>query len=161
VVRSDPNVVRGHTSRSATSAWRTLAAVAVLGVWALVSVGQLSRLSEPAPVSPGAVVVPSLGFFRAQVPDDAAYLYVLSGDNGSDTGAGLRLRYELFPRFYENARVSDDEASVRTLMRNRGIRYIVVPYASAYPPTLWLRQERPWFRRVQLDRGDYVLVADP
>ena len=144
----------------ATTRWRWLAAVAVLGAWACVSVGQLSRLWEPPLVAPGGAVVPSLDFFRAQIPADGAYLYVLPGD-GTDAGTGLRLRYELFPRAYENARVADSETSVRALMRYRGIRYIVVPNASAYPPTLWLRQGRPWYERVQLDALDYLLVADP
>jgi hypothetical protein len=112
-------------------------------------------------VPPGAAVVPSLDFFRIQIPANAAYLYVLPGDSGTDTGTGLRLRYELFPRTYENARVADAETSVQALTRNRGIRYIVVPDASAYASTLWLRQERPWFERVQLDAAEYVLLADP
>ena len=67
----------------------------------------------------------------------------------------MRLRYELFPRTDDNARIDDGETNVRALMRNRGIPYIVVPDASAYPPTLWLRQERSWFHRVQLDAADW------
>jgi hypothetical protein len=35
----------------------------------------------------------------------------------------------------------------------------VVPDASAYPPTQWLRQPRDWLRRVDLDDQQYVLVV--
>ena len=54
-------------------------------------------------------------------------------------------------------RASQDEASIRQLMANEGLRFIVVADASQYPPTLWLRQPRDWLRRIDFDAQRYLL----
>jgi len=137
--------------------WRRRAALGVLGVWGLFSVARLSRLIEPSEAPPGREVVPALEFFRATIPRDAGYLFVEPGEFGSDTGVGQRLRYELYPRTYDDVRASLDEASVRELMRREALGYIVVADASQYPATSYLRQPRDWLRRIELDASRYVL----
>jgi hypothetical protein len=139
--------------------WRRRAALGVLGVWGLVSIARLSRLLEPPESPPGADVTPALDFFRASIPADAGYLFVEPGAFGSDTGAGQRLRYELYPRTYDDVRAGVDEADVRQLMRAEGLGFVVVPDASQYPPESWLRQPRDWLRRIELDGNHYVLAA--
>ena len=98
-----------------------------------------------------------LDFLRATIPSDAGYLFVLPGDFGTDPGTAPRLRYELYPRAYDDVRASQDESSIRQLMRSGGLRFIVVADASQYPPTSWLRQPREWLRRIDFDATRYVL----
>ena len=141
--------------------WRRRAAVGLLGVWTLVSLAHLLRLAEPPSEPPGQEVAPVLASLRAQIPPDAGYLYVEPGAFGTDTGVGPRLRYELSPRRYQDARAADDETTVRELMRQQAIAFIVVPDARRYPPTHWLRQERPWLRPVRLSSDAYLLMAAP
>lgn len=141
------------------SLWRRRAALGVFGVWGLVSMARLSRLIEPADPPPGANLATALDFFRASIPADAGYLFVEPGPFGTDTGDGQRLRYELYPRTYDDVRASVAEADVRQLMRNGGLRFVVVPDASQYPPTSWLREPREWLRRVELDANRYVLAV--
>jgi hypothetical protein len=38
---------------------------------------------------------------------------------------------------------------------------VVVPDASLYAPTSWLREPREWLHRVELDANRYVLVVNP
>ena len=141
---------------------RRWAAVGVLGLWTLVSLAHLMRLLEPPSQPPGQEVAPLLAALRAQIPPAAGYLYVQPGAFGTDTGVGPRLRYELFPRRYQDARAADDETAVRELMRHEAITFVVVPDARLYPPTHWLRQERAWLRPLQLSSSDaYLLVAAP
>jgi len=137
--------------------WRRRAALGVLGAWGLLSVARLSRLIEPPEAPPGREVVPALEFFRATIPRDAGYLFVEPGAFGADTGAGQRLRYELYPRTYDDVRASADEASVRQLMRDQGLGYVVVADASQYAEGSWLRAPRDWLRRIELDADRYVL----
>jgi hypothetical protein len=139
---------------------RGLAAVLVLVLWALMSLAHFSRvlLGPPAP-PPGQDLGALLGFAEQTIPLDAGYLYVQPGEFGSDSGDGPRLRYELYPRRYDDVRAAEDEASVRDLLRREDLSYIVVPDASAYPPTHWVRQPRDWLRRVDLDGQRYVLVV--
>jgi hypothetical protein len=139
--------------------WRRRAALGVLGIWGLVSLARLSRLVGPPESPPGADLAPALDFFRASVPASAGYLFVEPGEFGSDTGVGQRLRYELYPRAYDDVRAGVDEADVRRLMRAEGLGFVVVPDASQYAPASWLRQPRDWLRRVELDADRYVLVA--
>jgi hypothetical protein len=131
----------------------------VLGIWGLVSLTRLSLLVESPEPPPGAQLSSALDFFRASIPADAGYLFVEPGPFGSDTGTGQRLRYELYPRVYDDVRADLDEAQVRQLMQAEGLAYVVVPEASQYPSESWLRQPRPWLRRIELDPDRYVLAA--
>jgi hypothetical protein len=138
--------------------WRRRAALGVLGLWGVLSLARLSRLVEPAEAPPGqAELAPALDFLRASIPPEAGYLFVEPGAFGSDTGVGQRLRYELYPRTYDDVRASVDEARVRELMRREGLSYIVVADASQYPPTSYVRQPREWLERIELDPARYVL----
>jgi len=132
-------------------------ALVALVVWSSVCVVRLSRLIEPAETPPGAEVVAALDFFRATIPSNAGYLYVEPGEFGTDTGTGVRLRYELYPRVYDDTRASVDEASVRDLMRRQQLAYVVVVDATRYPAGHWLRQPGDWLRRIELDANHYVL----
>src|SRR5438045_354349 len=102
----------------------------VLGAWALVSVARVSKLVEPAETPPGQELEPLLDFLRATIPTEDGYLFVDPGAFGTDTGAGIRLRYELYPRRYDDVRASVDESTIRTLMLTEGLRFIVVPDAT-------------------------------
>ena len=140
--------------------WRRRAALGVLGAWGLVSLARLSRLTEPPQQPPGHELLPALlDFFRASIPPAAGYLFVEPGEFGSDTGAGQRLRYELYPRAYDDVRVSTDEAGVRALMRTEGLGFIVVPDARQYAAESWLRAPRDWLHRIELDANRYVLAV--
>jgi hypothetical protein len=130
----------------------------VLGAWGLVSLARLSRLVEPPAPPPGGDVASALDFFRASIPADAGYLFVEPGQFGTDTGVGPRLRYELYPRAYDDVRADMDEADVQQLMRAEGLGFVVVPDASQYAPESWLRKERDWLHRIQLDADRYVLA---
>jgi hypothetical protein len=150
---------------------RRRAALGVLGLWALVSLARLTRLVEPPEPPPGQELVePRLGaagssqgqatllnFFKSHIPSDAGYLFVLPGEFGSDSGTGPRLRYELYPRIYDDVRASVDEPTIRQLMQRQGLRYIVVPEARQYSPESWLRQPRSWLRRIDFDAERYLL----
>lgn len=134
----------------------------VLGVaalWAALSLARLTRLIEPPEPPPGREVEQMLRWLMVTIPRDAGYLYVLPGafGAGGETGAAPRLRYELFPRPYEDVRASEDEAAVRRLMRQRDLRYVVVPDARRYAESSWLRQPRDWLRRVDFNAEQYVL----
>jgi hypothetical protein len=137
--------------------WRRRAALGVLAVWGLVSLARLSLIVAPADKPPGGDLGPLLGFARAQIPPNTGYLFVAPTEFGADTGIGQRLRYELYPRPYDDVRASQDEASIRQLMQTEGLAFIVVPDANQYPPSHWLRQPRAWLRRIELDANRYVL----
>lgn len=139
--------------------WRRRAALGVFGAWGLVSLVRLTRLVEPPEPPPGQELVPVLEFFRSTIPPTAGYLFVLPGEFGSDTGAGPRLRYELYPRRYDDIRASVDEAAIRALLLSQRLDYVVVPDAAPYAPTSWLRQPRDWLRRIELDADRYVLAV--
>jgi hypothetical protein len=139
--------------------WRRRATLGVLGVWGLVSLARLSRLIEPPAAPPAQELVPLLDFFKATIPPTAGFLFVEPGEFGTDTAAGQRLRYELYPRVYDKARPSQDEAGVRKLMATEGLGFVVVPDASQYAPTSWLRERRDWLRRIELDANRYVLAV--
>jgi hypothetical protein len=139
--------------------WRARLAAGVLAVWVLVSAARLTRLVEPGPVPPGQEVLPMLDFLRATIPSDTGYLFVLPGEFGSDTGTGPRLRYELYPRRYDDIRASQDEAGVRALMQREDLRFIVVTDAAQYAADHWLRQPHDWLRRIPLDQDRYVLAV--
>jgi hypothetical protein len=141
------------------SLWRRRAAFGVFGIWGLVSLARLTRLAEPPEPRPGAEAAAALDFFRTIIPTDAGYLFVEPGPFGTDTGAGQRLRYELYPRAYDDVRTSVDEAAVRQLIRAEGLSFVVVPDASQYAPDSWLRQPRDWLRRTELDANRYVLAV--
>jgi hypothetical protein len=139
--------------------WRRRAALGVLGGWGLVSLVRLSRLFQPAETPPGADLGPAFEFFRSSIPADAGVLFVEPGPFGTDTGVGQRLRYELYPRPYDDVRATLDPDAVRQLMRTEGLRFVAVPDASQYAPTSWLRQPPDWLRKVELDANRYVLAA--
>src|SRR5205814_2191708 len=90
--------------------WSRRAALGVFGVWGVVSLVRLSRLAEPPEPPPGQELAPMLEFLRATIPADAGYLFVLPGEFGADTGTAPRIRYELYPRAYDDVRASADEA---------------------------------------------------
>lgn len=131
----------------------------VLGLGGLVSLARLPRLVEVPETPPGPEVGPMLDFLRRTIPSEAGYLFVLPGAFGTDTGTGPRLRYELFPRRYDDVRATRDEASVRQLMAETRLRFVVVPDALQYAETSWLRQPRPWLRRIPFEQNanGYVL----
>ena len=137
--------------------WRRRAAFGVIGMWGLVSLARLTRLVEPAETPPGAELGPMLDFLRAQIAPTDGYLFVSPGEFGTDSGVGPRLRYELYPRPYDDVRASQDEASIRQLMRSEGLRFVVVADATQYAPTSWLRQPRDWLRRIDFDAQRYLL----
>jgi hypothetical protein len=129
----------------------------ILALWLALCVARLSRLVESPELPPGETAAPTFDFFRAQVPLDAVYLYVLPTEFGADTGLGPRLRYELYPRRYDDVRASLDEPSVRAVVARLGVRYVLVPAAAEYPSEHWTRAPRDWLRRIELDRDRYVL----
>jgi hypothetical protein len=137
--------------------WRRRTAFGVIGAWGLVSLARLARLVEPAETPPGAELGPLLDFVRAHIAPSDGYLFVLPGEFGTDTGVEKRLRYELYPRLYDDVRASQDEASIRQLMRSEGLRFIVVADARQYEPTSWLRQPRDWLKRIDFDAQRYLL----
>lgn len=139
------------------SAWRRRGVITVVGLWAIVSVARLSHFIEPVTRPAGNEVAPVLDFFKAVIPPDANYLFVLPGEFGSDTPMGPRLRYELFPRLFGEVRLSAGEAAICRRIYDSNVRFIVVPDATEYPETAWVRQQRPWFRRIDLDGITYVL----
>ncbi len=135
--------------------------LATLVAWAVVGSARLSQLVAPPRAPVGSEADAILPFAREVIPQDAAYLYLEPNAFGSETGIGPRLRYELYPRRYDDLSGPTDEATVRALARQDGAAYVVVPDASLYPPDSFLRQSRPWFRRVSLDATRYVLVLQP
>jgi hypothetical protein len=137
--------------------WRRRTAFGVIGVWGLVSLARLTRLVEPAETPPGAELGPLLDFVRAHIAPSDGYLFVLPGEFGTDTGVEKRLRYELYPRPYDDVRAAQDEASIRQLMRSEGLRFVVVADARQYEPTSWLRQPRDWLKRIDFDAQRYLL----
>ena len=138
---------------------RRRAALGVLGAWGLVSLARLSRLIEPPEPPPGgADLAPVLDFFRAAIPANAGFLFVEPGPFGTDVGMGQRLRYELYPRSYDDVRPSLDEVSVRQLMHDERLAFVAVPDANQYAPASWLRQPRDWLKRIELDADRYVLA---
>ncbi len=144
--------------------WRRRAALGLFGVWGLwgaVSAARLTRLIEPPEPPPGQELVPLLDFLRANIPNESGYLYVLPGQFGTDTGTGPRLRYELYPRRYDDIRASVDESTIRDLMQSSGLRFVVVPDAEQYVATSWLRQPRDWLRRIDFDANRYLLEVVP
>lgn len=137
--------------------WRRRALFGTAAVWGIVSLARLTRLVDP-PVPPGPELDTGLlAFFKRVIPADAGCLLVLPGEFGSDTGSAPRLRYELYPRRYDDIRASAGEAASREVMRRGGLRFVVVPDASRYAPESWLRQARDWLRRIELDSNRYVL----
>lgn len=141
------------------SPWRRRAALGVFGVWGLLSLARLGQLIQPPEPPPGAEAASAFDFFRASIPADAGYLFVEPGAFGTDTGIGQRLRYELYPRTYDDVRIAVDEVEVRELMRSEGLRFVVVPDASQYASSSWLREPRNWLRRIELDANRYVLAV--
>lgn len=139
--------------------WTRRAALGVIGLAAVVCLARATRLVEPPEVPPGRETVASLDFLRATIPQTAGYLYVEPGAFGTDTGAGQRLRYELYPRTFDDVRDAQDELAVRDLMRAENLSFIVVPDAAQYAPTSWLRQPRSWLKRIELDADRYVLAV--
>ncbi len=137
--------------------WRRRAALGVIGAWGLVSLARLTKLIESPEAPPGAELVPMLDFLKTHIPPTDGYMFVLPGDFGTDTGVGRRLRYELYPRPYDDVRASADEAGIRELMRGEGLRFIVVADARQYAPTYWLRQPRDWLQRVDFEAERYLL----
>ena len=139
--------------------WRRRAALGVLGLGAVVGVARLGRLLQPADQPPGADLGPALDFFRTSIPPDAGVLFVEPGPFGTDTGMGQRLRYELYPRTYDDVRASVEPSEVRQLMRSQDLRYVLVPDASQYAPTSWLREPPDWLSKVELDDNAYILAV--
>ena len=137
--------------------WRMRIGLGVLALWAVVSLARLTRLFEAPEAPPGQEAAPLLAFLRTEIPPDAGYLFVLPGEFGADTGLGPRLRYELYPRTYDDVRATQDEGTVRALMRSEQLRYVVVADASQYPAGHWLRNAPAWLRRVDFGANQYVL----
>lgn len=144
--------------------WRRRIAFSLLGLWLAVSLVRVTRLVEPAEAPPGQDVAFQFDTFRQTIPSSAGYLFVLPGVFGTDTGLGPRLRYELYPRTYDDIRAAQSEGEARAWMTSRGLRYVVVPDASQYASDHWLRRTPAWLRRVPaLNQDDthYVLEVVP
>jgi hypothetical protein len=141
--------------------WRQRLSVLVVAAWLVVCLARLSRLVEPPAQPPGQEAAPLFGFFKQQIPPTAGYLFVLPGEFGQDTGLGPRLRYELYPRPYDDVRAAQDEQSVRDLMKRENLRYIVVPDATQYPANHWTRSPSDWLKRTAFDANRYVLEVLP
>lgn len=139
--------------------WRRRAALGVVGVWGLVSLARLGRLVAPAEPPPGAELGAVLDFFRSNMPATAGYLIVEPGPFGTDTGVGQRLRYELYPRTYDDIRAAVPEGEARRLMSAEGLQFVVVPDATQYAAESWLRQNPNWLRRIPLDANRYLLAV--
>jgi hypothetical protein len=138
--------------------WRRWLALSILVLWVAISIARLTLIVAPPEQPPGPELTPAvLAFVRTTLPAEAGYLYVLPGDFGADTGSGPRLRYELFPRRYDDLRAADAESVARDVMRREGLHYVVVPDATQYPSGHWLRTPRDWLRRIELDATRYVL----
>ncbi len=140
--------------------WQRIAAGLVLLLWIVVSVARLTKLIEAPEVPVGEDVRRFVTFAQAVIPEDAAYLYVEPRAYGTETGIGPRLRYELFPRRYDDISGPTSEQAVRDLARQDGARYILVPDASSLPADHFLLGSAPWFHRVQLDANRYVVLVD-
>jgi hypothetical protein len=136
-------------------------ALLIVALWLVVCLARLTRLVEPAEPPPGQQAAPTFEFFRGHIPPDAGYLFVLPGEFGQDTGLGPRLRYELYPRVYDDVRATQDERTVRDLMQREHLRYVVVPDASQYSAAHWTRGDKTWLRRVDLDANRYLLEVTP
>lgn len=137
---------------------RRAALAVVLGLWLLLALARLTRLVEPPEPPPGELVRPFVAFAREAIPPGEGYLFL--EPRGPQRPEVPRLRYELYPRRFQNASVDADEATVQALLAREGRRFIAVPAASLYPPDHWVRGSRPWFRRLELDRERYVLVVE-
>jgi hypothetical protein len=124
--------------------WRPRLGVLLVAVWLVVCLARLSLLVAPPETPPGEAAQPAFAFFKNHIPSDAGYLFVLPGEFGQDTGLGPRLRYELYPRMYDDVRASQDEQFVRDLMRREHLRYVVVADADQYPADHWTRAQRDW-----------------
>jgi hypothetical protein len=139
--------------------WRRRAALGVLAIWGAVALARVTRLVEPPEPPPAQNLRPLLDFFRTIIPPDAAFLFVEPGAFGSDSGMGQRLRYELYPRQYDDLREPQDEAAVRQLIQTEKLSYVVVPDATQYAPTSWLRQPRDWLQRIEHEPNSYILAV--
>jgi len=139
--------------------WRQRLGLLVLAAWLVVCVARLSVLVAPPEAPPGQSAESTFDFFKAEIPTTAGYLFVLPGEFGEDTGLGPRLRYELYPRVYDDVRASQDEQFVRDLMRRENLHYVVVPDAAEYPADHWTRVPRDWLTRSSRDANSYVLEA--
>jgi len=58
----------------------------------------------------------------------------------------------------DDLRADVNETDVRQLMAAEGLGFVVVPDAGQYAPSSWLRQDRDWLRRIELDANRYVLA---
>ncbi len=135
--------------------------LATVVVWVVLGGARVTRLPGPPETPVGERAAGIVPFAREVIPQDAAYLYVEPDASAPQSGLGPRLRYELYPRGYDDLAGSMDEEAVRRLARQNGARFIVVPDAGLYPAGSFLREARPWFRRVALDDSRYVLVLEP
>lgn len=145
--------------------WRTPAptrrglAVGVLALWTVVAMARLTELVErPAP-PPGEPVEPFVAFARAAIPPDQGYLF-LDSDIRREEGHSPRLRYELYPRPYEDLFYDLRVGDVRAWLSQNGLRYVVVPDATLYPPDHWVWTDESWYHRLALDRQRFILVVD-
>lgn len=130
----------------------------VLALWALLALARLSWLVAPPDPRPASSADQFITFAQMVIPSGAAYLYVQPGTFGEDTDVEPRLRYDLYPRVFDDVRLDQGQDAVRALAASESARYIVVPNAADYPADSWLRQDEPWFTRVSLDPARYVLV---
>lgn len=156
-MQSRNEVRRRPGARLATVRWRRRGVVGLLALGGGLSLVRAARLVEPTGPRPGAEIEPLLRFLRAAIPEQDGYLYVLPTAFGSDTGTAPRLRYELFPRRYDDVRTDVGVAAVRDLMSSEGLRYVVVPDARQYPEGSWVRQPPDWLQPIAFDASSYVL----
>lgn len=144
-------------ARLAVVRWRRRGVVCLLALGGGLSLVRAARLLEPAGPRPGAEIERLLPFMRSAIPERDGYLYVLPTAFGSDTGTAPRLRYELFPRRYEDVRTDVDAAAARALMASEGLSYVVVPDARQYPEGSWVRQPPDWLQAIAFDATSYLL----
>lgn len=145
-------VDRRHASRAGPGLGRLLVVA-----WVALALLRLSALVEQPDAPPGKEIEPFLPAALAALPPDAKYLHPEPIRGVVDTGVAPRLRYELWPRDYENSGPTKDEREVRQEALQDGRSFLVVPNLSAYEEKHWIRQPRPWFRSMAYV-GDGVIV---
>lgn len=138
-----------------------VAALALVAVWGVLGAARLSRLVGPPSPPPGQSYLPFIRFAEGLVPPAASYLYAQPTEFGGDTGVEPRIRYELFPRRYDDIRPHVTAEEALALVRREGAAFVLVPQADLFASGHWVRGQLPWFTRDVYRPSQYVLVVQP
>ncbi len=142
--------------RRAFTRWQRRAAVAVIAVWAGVSLARVTLLVESPRLLTGEEVEPIAAFAQSVIPSDEKFLWVDTIEFGPERGTAPRLAYELYPRREFDIGGLKTEQEVKDTMREHGIRFVVVTYAPYYGGH-WITKNPSGFKRFELDPDRYVL----